>query len=314
MSSPLVSVVIPAYNHERYVGDAIKSVLDQTMPDLELVVVNDGSTDRTGDVVQGYTDRRLRYYYQENQDAFNTINRGISLAEGQYIAILNSDDIFTVDRLERLLKHCRDEDLVCTFSDVIPIDDKNNEFTDITFGWNIWHRKNRDFFFSSNDLFTAFLHGNFMVTTSNLFMTVEAARRVGPFSELRYLHDYDYIFRMITAYKARVSYLHDERLLYYRIHGGNTLSEAAVIGRQQDMKLIKRYMLGAVPEQCRSYVAAGSDRLVALERELNEVRLQQRPPSAARGVRPALKNLGRELKIWLKKQTGSSRSGSDGAP
>lgn len=313
MNSPLISVVIPAYNHERYVGDAVKSVLDQTMPDLELVVVNDGSTDRTGDVVQGYTDPRLRYYYQENQDAFNTINRGISLAEGEYIAILNSDDMFTQDRLERLLKHCREEDRVCTFSDVIPIDDENREFTDKQFGWNVWHRGNRDFFFSCDDLFTAFLHGNFMVTTSNLFMTAEAARRVGLFSPLRYLHDYDYMFRMITIYGSRVSYLHDERLLYYRIHRGNTLGEAAVVGRQQDMELIKRYMLSAVPEHCRSYVAAGSDRLVSLERELNEVRLQQDRPSGARGVRPALKNLGRELKTWLRKQTGPSRSGSDGA-
>lgn len=314
MSSPLISVVIPAYNHEHYVGDAVKSVLGQTLPDLELIVVNDGSTDRTGDVVQGYTDPRLRYYHQENQDAYNTINRGISLAEGQYIAILNSDDIFTEDRLERLLKHCREEDLVCTFSDVIPIDAENSEFTDKQFGWNVWHQENRDFFFSCDDLFTAFLHGNFMVTTSNLFMTAEAAKRVGQFSPLRYLHDYDYIFRMVKIYGPQVSYLHDERLLYYRIHGGNTLSEAAVIGRRQDMKLIKRYMLGAVPEHCRSLVAAGSDRLVALERELNEVQLHQNRSSGARGVRPALKRLGRELRIWLKKKTGSSRHGSEGAP
>ena len=236
MTSPLISVVIPAYNHEQYVGDAVKSVLEQTVSDLELIVVNDGSTDRTGDVVQGYTDPRLRYYYQENQDAYNTINRGISLSEGKYIAILNSDDIYTPDRLERLLKHSQDEKKVCTFSDVIPIDDQNREFTDQEIGWNVWHRKNRDFYFSQNDIYTAFLHGNFMVTTSNLFMTAEAAERVGPFSSLRYLHDYDYIFRMIRIYSQRVSYLHNERLLYYRIHGGNTLSEAAVTGRPRRLE------------------------------------------------------------------------------
>ncbi|MFC1831094.1 glycosyltransferase family 2 protein [Thermodesulfobacteriota bacterium] len=303
MTSPLISVVIPAYNHEQYVGDAVKSVLEQTVSDLELIVVNDGSTDRTGDVVQGYTDPRLRYYYQENQDAYNTINRGISLSEGKYIAILNSDDIYTPDRLERLLKHSQDEEKVCTFSDVIPIDDQNREFTDQEFGWNVWHRKNRDFYFSQNDIYTAFLHGNFMVTTSNLFMTAEAAERVGPFSSLRYLHDYDYIFRMIRIYSQRVSYLHNERLLYYRIHGGNTLSEAAVTGREQDMELISRYMLAVVPEQYRNQVAAGSRRLVDLERELNQVRMQQRPAQPL-GVRPALKDLGEALKIWFKKKTG----------
>ncbi len=304
MASPLISVVIPAYNHERYVGDAIESVLDQTCSDLELIVVNDGSTDSTGDVVQSYTDPRLRYFYQENQDAYNTINRGVSLATGHFIAILNSDDIFTTDRLELLQNHCREEDKVCTFSDVIPIDDKNVEFTDSAFGWNVWHQDNRNFFFSCKDLYTAFLHGNFMVTTSNLFMTREAANKVGKFCSLRYLHDYDFIFRMISLYTDRVSYVHDRQLLYYRIHGGNTLGEAAIIGREQDMELIERYMLASVPEQYHSRISAGSQRLVALERELQAVRHQLQPSGPA-GVRPAFDNLSQALKIWVGKQLGA---------
>ena len=143
MSQPLISVVIPAYNHERFVDYAIESILGQTCQDFELVIVNDGSTDRTERVIQGYDDDRIRYYYQEYQDAYNTINRGISLAQGKFIAILNSDDVYVADRLERLLNFCRDGDKVCAFSDVIPVDDQNNEFTDPEFGWNVWHRDNR---------------------------------------------------------------------------------------------------------------------------------------------------------------------------
>ena len=108
MTLPLISVVIPAYNHERYIGAAIESVLEQSCPDLELIVVDDGSTDRTGEVIQGYTDSRLHYYHQENQDAYTTINRGISLARGRYIAILNSDDIYTPERLETLHSVCEE--------------------------------------------------------------------------------------------------------------------------------------------------------------------------------------------------------------
>jgi glycosyltransferase involved in cell wall biosynthesis len=305
MSQPLISVVIPAFNHEQFVGYAIESVLGQTCQDFELVIVNDGSTDDTEGVIQGYGDGRIRYYYQENQDAYNTINRGISLAQGEYIAILNSDDVYVADRLERLLEYCRDGDKVCAFSDVIPVDDQNTEFTDPEFGWNVWHRDNRDFFFSCNDLYTAFLHGNFMVTTSNLFMTRDAAQQVGSFSSLRYLHDYDFIFRMIGKFKDRVGYLHDKKLLYYRIHGGNTLSEAAIIGREQDQKLIEKYMLEAVPESYRSYVSAGSRRLVKLERELNQVRRQLAPDRPA-GVRPALKDLKDALSVWGKKKLTSS--------
>ena len=145
-----------------------------------------------------------------------------------------------------------------------------------------------------------------MVTTSNLFMTSEAAEQVGPFSSLRYLHDYDFIFRMISKFKDRVGYLHDKKLLYYRIHGGNTLSEAAIIGREQDQQLIEKYMLEAVPESYRSYVSAGSRRLVKLEQELNQVRRQLAPESPA-GVRPALKDLKEALSVWGKKKLISSK-------
>ena len=305
MAQPLISIVIPAYNHERFVGIAIDSVLKQTCQDFELVVVNDGSTDRTEKVIQGYEDSRIRYFFQENQDAYNTINRGISLAEGVYVAILNSDDIYTADRLEKLLDFSRDHDKVCLFSDVIPVDDQNSEFSDPDFGWNVWHRDNRDYYFNCEDLYTAFLHGNFMVTTSNLFMTREAALEVGPFCSLRYLHDYDFIFRMIARFGDRVDYIHDQKLLYYRIHGGNTLGEAAIKGREQDQKLIEKYMLAAVPEAYRGYVMAGSRRLVKLEKELNQVRRQHTPTSPV-GVRPALNNLKQALSTWGKKQLGRS--------
>ncbi|MGI9536741.1 MAG: glycosyltransferase family 2 protein, partial [Desulfocapsaceae bacterium] len=254
MAQPLISVVIPAYNHERFVGFAIDSVLEQTCQDFELVVVNDGSTDRTEEVIQGYEDQRIRYFYQENQDAYNTINRGISLARGEFVAILNSDDIFASSRLEKLFNICREKEKVCVFSDVIPVDDQNNEFDDPDFGWNVWHQDNRDFYFHCEDLYTAFLHGNFMVTTSNLFMTREAALQVGQFYSLRYLHDYDFIFRMIARFDDRVGYIHDQKLLYYRIHGGNTLGEAAITGREQDQQLIEKYMLEVIPEAYHRYV------------------------------------------------------------
>lgn len=301
MPKPLISVVIPAYNHEKFVGPAIDSVLNQTCSDLELIVVDDGSTDNTGEIVRGYTDTRLYYYHQENQDAYNAINRGISLAKGSYIAILNSDDLYTLDRLETLLDVCKTNNAVCAFSDVIPIDDDNTIFEDPKFGWNIWHKKNRDFYFSCKDLYAAFLKGNFMVTTSNLFMTTEAARHVGTFCSLRYLHDYDFILRMIRSFPQQTAYVDDEKLVFYRIHGGNTLGEAAITGREQDRELIAKYMLAAVPEKYHQYVKAGSERLIELERELHDVRTKLNPP-IPQGVRPAFIELTKAIKIWLKKK------------
>ena len=290
-----ISVVIPAYNHEKFIGPAIDSVLSQTYQDFELIIVDDGSTDKTADVIKGYSDKRIHYYYQENQDAFNTINRGMDLANGDFISILNSDDVYTPDRFQRLLDVQQETGAQCLFSDVIPISDTGEEFVDPDFGWNVWHRKNRDFFKKSGDLYCAFLKGNFMVTTSNLFMTKAAAEKVGKFCSLRYLHDYDFIFRMMLAFPGQVHYLADEKLLYYRIHDGNTLGEAAITGREQDQETIKKYMLARISDECRSYAEAGSDRLVELQQELNDVR-----QTLAGGVEPSVRESGTKFYSALK--------------
>ena len=294
-----VSVVIPAYNHEKFIGPAIDSVLNQSCQDFELIIVDDGSTDKTASVINSYDDSRIRYFYQENQDAFNTINRGMRLAVGEYIAILNSDDIYSSDRLQRLLEVQKQTGAQCLFSDVIPISDSGEEFVDPDFGWNVWHQKNRDFFKKSGDLYSAFLKGNFMVTTSNLFMTRVAAEKVGKFCSLRYLHDYDFIFRMMLAFPDQVYYLASEKLLYYRIHDGNTLGEAAISGREQDQEVIRKYMLARIPEELRPYVNAGSDRLVELQQELNDVRL-----AMMGGDEPSVKESGARFYSALKYKIG----------
>ena len=87
MKSSLVSVIIPAYNHERFVGPAIESVLQQSHANIELIVVDDGSTDATARVIRSYADPRLHYVYEENQDAYNALNNGLALARGEFVEI-----------------------------------------------------------------------------------------------------------------------------------------------------------------------------------------------------------------------------------
>ncbi|PID75760.1 MAG: hypothetical protein CSB23_02025 [Deltaproteobacteria bacterium] len=299
--NPTVSVIIPAYNHEQFIGAAIDSVLAQTCDDFELIIVNDGSTDRTEEVIRSYDDPRIRYYSQENQDAFNTINRGMSLAKGRFLSILNSDDIYSLDRLEKILSFQKEHSSECVITDVVPISDRGEEFDDPQFGWNQWHQKNRRAFRDADDIYTAFLHGNFMVTTSNLFISRKAALQVGEFCSLRYLHDYDYIFRIMLHFPEAVHYMENDRLLYYRIHDGNTLGEAAIIGREQDQELIAKYMLKKIPVEYRAVVEAGAARLVELGCELHEVKMGL-ADAAPQGVVPAFKGFVKSLVRWLKKK------------
>jgi len=281
MSQPSISVVMPAYNHERFVGAAIESVLRQTLTDFELIVVDDGSTDNTTSVVQSYDDERIQYHYQSNLDAFNALNNGLALSRGRCIAIINSDDVYEDTRLDRMLRVHESQGAQCVFSDVTLITDTGEPITDPAFWWLEWHENNRRYYYDYQDLYAAFLHANIMVTTSNLFMSRQAMETVGGFAALRYLHDYDYIFRLLNAFPESVVYLDDEKLLQYRLHGSNTLSEAAVVGREQDLGIIRENLLRKCPEDLHTYLNIGLDRIIALEHELVQARSELEARRAA---------------------------------
>ncbi len=102
---PLVSVVIPTYNREKYVGEAIQSVLNQSYKNVEVVVINDGSTDNTEQIVKEIMEKddRVKYFYQENQGSAAARNKGIQEASGEYIAFLDSDDIYLPFAIEKMV-------------------------------------------------------------------------------------------------------------------------------------------------------------------------------------------------------------------
>jgi glycosyltransferase involved in cell wall biosynthesis len=100
----LVSVVLPVYNCPAYIGAAIKSILNQTFENFELIVIDDGSTDNTPEIIQTFLDTRIRFFQQPNQGLAATLNRGISLARGKYIARHDQDDIALPERLAKQVK------------------------------------------------------------------------------------------------------------------------------------------------------------------------------------------------------------------
>jgi len=100
--NPTVSVIIPTYNRAHLVGRAIRSVLNQTYQDFEIIVVDDGSTDNTEEVVKGFNDGRIRYIrHDKNKGGAAARNTGIKVARGEYIAFLDSDDEWLARKLEK---------------------------------------------------------------------------------------------------------------------------------------------------------------------------------------------------------------------
>lgn len=218
--SQLVSVILPSYNHGQYIGEAIDSVLQQSHSNFELIIVDDGSTDNSLEVIQRYSDERISLIEQSNSGAHNAINRGLSIANGEYLTILNSDDRYYPDRFEKMLQQLRHAKVDFCFSNVDMIDADSAQYR----GWRFDHyhelcEKCRDV---SGDVF---LVANPAYTTSNFFFSRKAYEQVGEFYNLRYTHDWNWALR----YSAEHQFIWlDEILMDYRVHESNTLLESAV--------------------------------------------------------------------------------------
>ncbi|MBA4374168.1 MAG: hypothetical protein C0402_15060 [Thermodesulfovibrio sp.] len=227
--NPLISVIVPLYNHEKYIAETIRSVLSQSHENLELIIVNDGSSDGSEKVAQGITDSRIRYYTQENQGAPQAINRGIALSRGEYISILNSDDVYAPTRLEDCLKmFACDESLSAVFSHLEFIDGEGQFIKYLRGPEENWeNHKPGTSFKAENNIVLDLLAGNFLTTTSNLFCRRNVFDSAGYFTDLRYAHDYEFFLRLCSKLKTC---LIEKPLLKYRVHASNTVkeSEAAV--------------------------------------------------------------------------------------
>ncbi|MEI8234215.1 MAG: glycosyltransferase [Verrucomicrobiota bacterium] len=219
---PKVAVVIPSYNHAAYIGSALESVAAQTLAPERVVVVDDGSTDRSLEVIRAFADAhagaRLVLLPQANAGAHVALNRAIAEAgEADYVAILNSDDLYEPARLERcaaFLDAHPERDAVCTGLRMIdasgallpPDHPKARRLR------TIWADPARD---PAEWLGVS----NFTKTTSNFFLRTAYAR-AHPFRDYRYVHDY--FFAVAAAVEGRLGVI-PEPLLRYRTHTTNTI-------------------------------------------------------------------------------------------
>jgi glycosyltransferase involved in cell wall biosynthesis len=125
---PRVSVVIGSYNHERYVGETIQSVLDQTYQDFEIVITDDGSQDGTVNEIRKFTDPRITLtVFEKNKGACIAFNTSIAKSQGEYIAVLNSDDAFKPEKLEKQVRFLDEHrEIGAVFTNAMIIDDNGN--------------------------------------------------------------------------------------------------------------------------------------------------------------------------------------------
>jgi glycosyltransferase involved in cell wall biosynthesis len=226
--SPRISVIIPAFNHEKSVRESVQSVLDQTEPDFELIIIDDGSTDGTLAELSSVDDIRVSVFTQHHSGAAATINRGLKLARGQYLSILNPNDIYNSERLGALsgfLDDNSDIDIVATF--LQPIDQKGEPVGEDSEGgkWLEWYQKAIGRADDDQALLHSLLRCNYVVTTSNYFFRRTLYEQNAPFdSRLLYCHGYEYLLRVMQGHEFR---LIREFLLKYRLHDPSAIKENA---------------------------------------------------------------------------------------
>jgi glycosyltransferase involved in cell wall biosynthesis len=222
---PLVSVIIPSYNHERYIKTAVNSVLMQTYPNIELIVVDDGSKDNSVSILRTIKDKRFTLLEQENQGAHMAINRGLGMAKGDLLTILNSDDVYHPDRIRQMVALFDNEPevgLVCSWISCI---DSNGKQTGVKKGWHNmepWPIKNGEFIKRiDNDFVRNLSASNFIATTSNMLFKRQVLNDVGGMRNLKFAHDWDFALRVAEKYQCK---LIEYPLVQYRLHSTNTIN------------------------------------------------------------------------------------------
>jgi glycosyltransferase involved in cell wall biosynthesis len=209
--SPLVSIVIPAYNSANYLPQALDSVLNQTFRDYEIIVVDDGSTDETEQVLAPYRGL-IRYIRKENGGPASARNAGIRQASGEYIAFLDADDIWLPDKLQSQIDFIsKNPDLHVLFTDCAIFDQHGFVTSSIKENHNISAR------ITFQDLLT-----KHFVPMSSIIVKRACLDEIGLFDEsLTGAEDYNLYLRL--AQKFQFGYL-DKVLVYHRKHE-NSLSE-----------------------------------------------------------------------------------------
>lgn len=212
--APLVSIVIPAYNHAAYVAETIDSVLRQTYPNWELIIIDDGSTDDTSAIIRRYVDPRIRAFPQRNSGLSATLNRGVSLARGKYFAFLPSDDVYEPEKLAVQVAALEAHPAVgIVFSRQTVIDAQGQPSAD---------QQVQDWFAvpfqTKEEIFPALFERDFLSTPTHL-LRMECFARVGRFDEsLVTAQDYDLWLRILKYYDIK---LLPQSLVRMRWHGGN---------------------------------------------------------------------------------------------
>ncbi|MFC1542950.1 glycosyltransferase family 2 protein [Candidatus Neomarinimicrobiota bacterium] len=257
--SPRVSVILSCFNCETYIAEAIDSVLSQTYQDYEIIVINDGSTDKSGEIIEYYANKhqkKIRYIVQENQGQEAALNHGFSLAQGEYLAFIDSDDIWYPDKLVKQVNILSNDPgkrvgLVYTYIDHLNADPTRRSRNAVTIGVR-------------GQAFKGLFTGAF-ATMSSIIVPRYVFVKVGGFNpRFSFCCDYDLMLR-IAAAGYDFEYI-PEVLTTRRIHSGNKTRSQMLSNINNREMLLE--IAGQYAEKIREYNVDVDYRMALLDLQL----------------------------------------------
>lgn len=243
-SLPLVSVIVPVYNHDKYVAEALTSILEQSYRFLEIIIIDDGSDDTSSSVIETLitqetsqiSDKKIIFIKQMNQGAHAAINRGLALASGEFLTILNSDDYYSPKRIEVIMNQLMQEKAEWAFTGVLGIDQKGKPLP-IDHYWQVWYEQNMFYTLTQMSIGFQLLQENTIVSSGNLFFSRNIYEKVGEFKNLKLAH-YDYALRALLI--AEPIFIQNK--LYFYRHRTSTFEHVNHLALNEKNSIYKEYL------------------------------------------------------------------------
>lgn len=211
-----VTALITSYKHERWLNECVDSALAQTHKDLEIIVVDDNSPDSSPDILRSYGDHIRLQLNSQNRGTYGVLDQALEMATGEFVAVLNSDDVWEPEKIERQIAGMGEA--VLSYTGGIFIDDDGREIHGKPMGWA-----------PPTELpehhFARLIENNYIIASSAVLRT-NVAREVGGFCDgFKNVGDWNMWLKM--AERGSFSFAEGE-LTKYRIHGSNTISDDSI--------------------------------------------------------------------------------------
>ena len=252
MKSPLVSIIIPVYNAEKYLEFTVRSAINQTWINTEILIIDDGSTDGSMTIAEKFVDNRIKIFRQQNKGSAAARNKGIAESKGDYIQFLDADDLLSPNKIEKQLSLLTTHPGYIAICSTVHFLDEDDPYKNVPSGYE------DSFLFTTNDVsgFLCNLYGGnnnraSMIQTNAWLVSKETIRKAGPWAEFYSPDDDGEFFCRAVLSSKGVVYAHGcfnyyRKFRYSNVNLASSKTKKAMEGKLRSFLLKKNHLMSVM--------------------------------------------------------------------